>query len=125
MLKGEVFLGIHAEFGITVDIQHGNIEIGDGYGPFQIPRLGEGFIGNYQFPPKFLMGYRGNLREKPPIQAFYKLKGPHNHRVSALGLDHRGGKFFQCGKSNYFPVYNPIVEKREQLIFRACFRIFR
>jgi hypothetical protein len=125
MLKGEIFLGIHAEFGITVNIQHGNIEIGNRYGPFQIPRIGEGFIGNYQLPPKLFMGRRGNLREKPPIQAFYKLKSPHNHRMGALEFDNRDGKFLERGKSNHFPVYDPVVKKGEQLIFRRRFRILR
>jgi hypothetical protein len=111
MLEGEVLLGIHAEFGITMDIQHGNIEVGDGNGPLKIPRLGEGFVGNYQFPPELFMGCRGNLGKKPPIQPFYKLKGPHNHRMDPLGLYDRKGKFLKGGKSGYLPAYDPVIEK--------------
>jgi hypothetical protein len=93
MKHGEIFPRILAKFGIPVDIQHGNIKVGYGYGPFQIPGGGKICIRNHQLPPEFFMGFPGNSGKKTPIQPFNQFKTPDNNRVDPLVPDYRGDKF--------------------------------
>jgi hypothetical protein len=121
---GQIIPGFLAEFGITVDVQHANIEIRYLEGPFKIPRLGEVMVGDNQFPPEFPVGSGRNIGKKTPVKPLYQLENPKNHPPRHLTLQDGPGKLFQAGKSTDLPADNLVAQERKQFIFGCSFSKF-
>jgi hypothetical protein len=106
-----------------VDIQHGDVEVGNLEGFFKVPGLGKGFVGDNQLFPEFLMGGGGDVGKKTPVKLLDKLKNLEKYRVYPLTPQEGLGKGQERGKSPYFPAYNPAIKKGKYLIFRCVFSI--
>jgi hypothetical protein len=106
----KVLAGIHAELGIAVYIQHGDIEVRDQEVNFEVPGTGESSVGDHEFVPEPLVGFKIYVFKKTPGELFDKLEKPHYYRVNPL--------ISQDGSNILYE-----IRKLEQLLFFGYFLI--